>query len=850
MRIFTRRFAELLCILSGLLCLGAKHPLQAQASLPMYRTNWNPGHPSGWIHGNDNAVYENGNWARLDAEEEWIQVELTEVGGPLVYALKGYTGSGSWTGKLEILSSPDGNTWTTVRNLTGGISSSGGGTFFADCLPQNTRWVRWYFAQKGNGNLGLDNARVYAQGGSHGRIQSARNGKWTDPNTWNGGNIPHACNCTEILINNGHTVILDQDVMGDQIHIQAGGTLELGNYELFLHNGGAGADLRISGTLHDRASSVNGIRFVGNSTWYLRGGATYLKSANSNSTDLRDHFEGGIAQIPADAFWILRYTGGSQPTFVSTGGMYYPNLIFESNAGTWNPGGFGSRFTGSSARPIIKGNLDIGGGGSGDVRVYSQNTHVDPIEVRKNIRIKSGSVLTNQGTAIGRGWEVLGNLIVEGQLIIKHTGNTGKLLLAGNTEQRLQGDGSYELECLELNKSVNNLVLRRNLRIGRKLIMQQGDILTGGYILELGESGQVGRTGELAYTQGRVVGQMKRWVAGGQNSGEIQATFPLGYGGKARTISIQYTTSPSQGGSITTQFLPSDMGQSGLPIMAEQAGTDLDITATSKEGYWDVQANDGLTGGTYSISLTGEGFSGIGEISENLTLLKRTTGGPWKAEGDYVTPTGNINNPIVARKNLQGFSQFGFGGGGGNLPVEWLDIHAGVEDQQVKISWGTAIELNNSHFVVERSTSVVSFQEIGQVAGNGTTDTPRYYSFTDSQVTPGQYYYRLKQVDFDGTFRYSHLLIVKFEAQSSLMVLGSYPNPVSSQWNLSIATQQEGDLVLHVFDPEGQPVVSRTRKIGRGTTDWQVDVSMWVRGIYFYRLYLGEYAVSGKFVVF
>ena len=89
-------------------------------------------------------------------------------------------------------------------------------------------------------------------------------------------------------------------------------------------------------------------------------------------------------------------------------------------------------------------------------------------------------------------------------------------------------------------------------------------------------------------------------------------------------------------------------------------------------------------------------------------------------------------------------------------PVELTYFSGQFEDSIVQLSWMTATEFNNEGFEVERAFQIGQWQEIGFVEGNGTTNEPQTYEFKDSliNVFAEKCYYRLKQIDFDGTFQY------------------------------------------------------------------------------------------------
>ena len=95
-----------------------------------------------------------------------------------------------------------------------------------------------------------------------------------------------------------------------------------------------------------------------------------------------------------------------------------------------------------------------------------------------------------------------------------------------------------------------------------------------------------------------------------------------------------------------------------------------------------------------------------------------------------------------------------------NLPVEFLSFTAQGNQQGTKLYWSTASEINNHYFQVEKSEDAVFFKEIGQVDGAGNSNIRLDYTFTDSENLNKKVYYRLRQVDFDGTESFSQMIAV------------------------------------------------------------------------------------------
>ncbi|MDO7850332.1 hypothetical protein [Hymenobacter convexus] len=122
--------------------------------------------------------------------------------------------------------------------------------------------------------------------------------------------------------------------------------------------------------------------------------------------------------------------------------------------------------------------------------------------------------------------------------------------------------------------------------------------------------------------------------------------------------------------------------------------------------------------------------------------------------------------------------------GNNPLPVELTDFTAtAVKNVDAALVWHTATEKNNDHFEVERSLNGTDFAKIGQVKGQGNAATPTAYALTDAGIgrkAAGLVYYRLRQVDTDGTATYSPVRTVAFTAAAAEPAIGLYPNPASS----------------------------------------------------------------------
>lgn len=135
------------------------------------------------------------------------------------------------------------------------------------------------------------------------------------------------------------------------------------------------------------------------------------------------------------------------------------------------------------------------------------------------------------------------------------------------------------------------------------------------------------------------------------------------------------------------------------------------------------------------------------------------------------------------------------------LPVEWGGFWLEVVQQQVILQWQTLTEIHADHFTIERSKDGISFDVIGEVPATGYSTVPRDYRFRDADPPTGKLYYRLRQVDLDGTFEYSTILSTEILREQHFQLIRSHQNelriagPLNWDW---------GKTRLLIFDQSGK----------------------------------------------
>jgi plastocyanin len=170
------------------------------------------------------------------------------------------------------------------------------------------------------------------------------------------------------------------------------------------------------------------------------------------------------------------------------------------------------------------------------------------------------------------------------------------------------------------------------------------------------------------------------------------------------------------------------------------------------------------------------------------------------------------------------------------VPVELTSFSASVNNNSVVLNWITATELNNSGFEIERNSGN-GFQNIGFVAGFGTSSETHSYSFVDASLNEGSYSYRLKQIDLDGTFEYSDVIEIDFTIPDVFALEQNYPNPFNPSTKIDFSLALDSKVSLKVFDILGQEVatlINTNLVAGSHTVDF--DASFLNSGVYFYRI--------------
>ncbi len=307
----------------------------------------------------------------------------------------------------------------------------------------------------------------------------------------------------------------------------------------------------------------------------------------------------------------------------------------------------------------------------------------------------------------------------------------------------------------------------------------------GSYTVVVGAAGAAGNSsgtpvatagGQSSFSRTGVIVTV---IANGGGAG----TTTVGLGGAVGTSGNQANFKGGDGGNIDNGGNSSGGG----------GGASAANSANGGNGGNGVNNGTGGAGGTVSGTGITFGAGGKGGDRNGNTVLTDAFagsapggGGGGRGADAGTSKPGAVGRVVITVSNV--------------LPITLANFQARSEEGGALITWKVASEINNDKMLLERSKDGQRFQQIGQVKGRGTSTVPFEYQFLDENPGPGSTYYRLKQVDFDGTFEYSKVIVLDTEGFIQLYI---YPNP--AQERIFVRSSEEViNNGLHLFDALGR----------------------------------------------
>ena len=238
--------------------------------------------------------------------------------------------------------------------------------------------------------------------------------------------------------------------------------------------------------------------------------------------------------------------------------------------------------------------------------------------------------------------------------------------------------------------------------------------------------------------------------------------------------------------------------------------------------------NDIIDGGT--VIYLGDGISGSFE-DQGLTANTTYYYSIYSENNGYYSPGAQTN---VA-----------------TLPVELTSFAAKQSGSNVTLNWKTATEVNNYGFEVQKSSDNSTWNKIGFVQGAGNSNSPKEYSYTDKLSNlNGKFYYRLKQMDNDGTISFSKVVEIENLKPSVFSISQNYPNPFNPSTVIKYQIPVDSRVSIKVYNVLGNVVATLQNGFQTaGEYSVRVDGSNLASGVYFYKIEAGEFSATKKMLL-
>ncbi len=348
-----------------------------------------------------------------------------------------------------------------------------------------------------------------------------------------------------------------------------------------------------------------------------------------------------------------------------------------------------------------------------------------------------------------------------------------------------------------------------------------------------------------------IEGTLRRKIANGLGSPVIPADYyyPLGDPAVGFNQALIKFTSAATIFDLTGTFRtwPAMASPAAGPTAVECIIATYDLKPIFNNGYWEFKRSTAVVAGNYNVSLfnvgetnnTGSGWTvATAPNTSNPNLIAS-----WGLLGQCVPASTAGNTQRVNFNPTPGTAATSFDHYYATaqtfqnvfLPVELLYFNAEPKGEKVLCSWETSSEVNNDYFDVERSNDGMEFEAIGRVKGfgAGTTTEKHSYSFFDKDLCEDIRYYRLKQVDMDGSFNYSKAIAINCRRSDGIEL---YPNPANSSITYQFYYQEDADLTLNILDISGRVVRFEKIRVQKGINQLHSLIDDLASGAYTLRI--------------
>ena len=412
---------------------------------------------------------------------------------------------------------------------------------------------------------------------------------------------------------------------------------------------------------------------------------------------------------------------------------------------------------------------------------------------------------------------------------------------------------------LSSNKECNDITLAGigvNIADGKYLTVNGTATFTSGIVtgnVTFGSGATVSGASTSSYVNGKVT----------RNGMSGEFTFPTG----TATLYAPFKATSSSASNVSVQYAAGHDGMpdwwnhsgnlydAGLNHASDRENWQLSASASTELSsiilYWNESDNHSFEEGNEALnsylnvaavkrngfnwqnlgraSIEGD-YDGSGSITAAEPLVIEISGAKAAGEGDYFVTFASSNNNLV-------------------LPIELTSFTATCDGRSALVEWTTASEKNNDYFVLERSDDAINFTELARVAGAGNSIDPIDYAYTDYGIHGGDNYYRLVQVDYDGTRAVSEVVVVNcIETAAGEPDVQAYPNPFYGELTLELENFDNRPARIDVYDMLGKLIYTDKVASPQNYYETVLNLSNLPPATYTVRVSTADFVINKKVV--
>ncbi|GDX52629.1 hypothetical protein LBMAG27_16760 [Bacteroidota bacterium] len=473
---------------------------------------------------------------------------------------------------------------------------------------------------------------------------------------------------------------------------------------------------------------------------------------------------------------------------------------------------------------------------------------VDDATNTGTLYVSSGEIFSDEGSFTNSG---TGNTTDEGLMYIKGnwTNNgtflseAGKVTFWGSAVQNLSGSSNTPFFDATFNNG-SGFTLSQTITVAGTLNLTLGNITTSSnevYVTNDNVSA-INPYSENSY----IIGYLRRNVIG---TGSYY--YPLGTSAyyELANVNLASTTGFTNVLGLFTHAIPNP---TALPAGLNINGTI--ITDMLDYGYWTLTPNSSITSGNFTITLNERGQTNGGAAAASYGVLSRINSLlDWQSVGIHDNSTQSVSGGTVTavRSALSLSSDYGisFPTSGFSLPLELLSFNAELNNNVVDLTWTTASEHNSDYFTIERSYDGIHFTELMKAKAAGNSTNELNYSTVDEHPLLGVSYYRLKQTDFDGSYKYSQIDQVNYLLTNFNFTI--IPNPTTiDNLNLNITGAKDSEIIIRLIDAAGKNYFTSNIFPNSNFYNYKINVCQKpAAGFYFVELFINGKIYTRKIVL-